>query len=40
MVEPTTTEHLFVAEVGAQTRQVRIEVTDRFGQVYTDTLTA
>lgn len=39
-VEPTTTEHLFVAEVGAQTRQVRIEVTDRFGQVYTDTLTA
>ncbi|MGY2134634.1 calcineurin-like phosphoesterase C-terminal domain-containing protein [Hymenobacter sp. HD11105] len=39
-VDPTLTEHLFVANVSAGTKEVRVEVTDRFGQVYTDILSA
>jgi hypothetical protein len=39
-VDPTLTEHLFVASVSGQAKEIRVEVTDRFGQVYTDTLTA
>ncbi|UOG75332.1 calcineurin-like phosphoesterase family protein [Hymenobacter tibetensis] len=39
-VDPTITEHLFVANVSTQAKEIRVEVTDRFGQVYTDTLSA
>ncbi|SFQ80947.1 calcineurin-like phosphoesterase C-terminal domain-containing protein [Hymenobacter arizonensis] len=38
-VEPTLTDHLFFARPSAGAKEIRIEVTDRFGQVYTDTLT-
>jgi hypothetical protein len=37
-VEPTLTDHLFFARPSAGAKEVRIEVTDRFGQVYTDTI--
>ncbi|GAB2465611.1 hypothetical protein GCM10011375_34210 [Hymenobacter qilianensis] len=39
-VDPTLTEHLFVANVTGAAREMRVEVTDRFGQVYSDTLSA
>ena len=39
-VEPTLTEHLFVADVSARAKEIRVEVTDRFGRVYTDRLLA
>ncbi|PIQ22524.1 MAG: metallophosphoesterase, partial [Cytophagales bacterium CG18_big_fil_WC_8_21_14_2_50_42_9] len=37
-VDPTLTDHLFYAKPAAGTKEIKIEVTDRFGQVYTDTL--
>ncbi len=38
-VDPTLTDHLFFAKPSKNAQQIRIEVTDRFGQVYTDTVT-
>ncbi len=38
-VEPTRTEHLFYAAPGAETREVRIEATDPWGNRYTETIT-
>ena len=37
-VDPTMTDHLFFATPSAGAKEIRIEVTDRFGQVYTDTV--
>jgi hypothetical protein len=37
-VEPSVTDHLFFAKPSKQAKEIRIEVTDRFGQVYTDTV--
>ena len=37
-VDPTLTDHLFYAKPSAGTKEIKIEVTDRFGQVYTDIL--
>ncbi len=34
-VDPVQVDHLFYAPVSAQTREVRVEATDRFGQTYT-----
>ncbi|MBC3538597.1 calcineurin-like phosphoesterase C-terminal domain-containing protein [Rufibacter sediminis] len=34
-VDPTLTDHLFWAKPSAGAKQIKIEVTDRFGQVYT-----
>ncbi|GAB3830325.1 calcineurin-like phosphoesterase C-terminal domain-containing protein [Hymenobacter jeollabukensis] len=39
-VEPTATDHLFAATPSPQAREVRVEVTDRFGQTYTERWTA
>jgi hypothetical protein len=36
-VEPQLTDHLFFAPLSPQARQVTIEVTDRFGNVYAET---
>jgi hypothetical protein len=36
-VEPEPTDHLYFAPISAQARQVTIEVTDRFGNVYAET---
>ena len=38
-VDPTLTDHLFFARPSANAKEIRIEVTDRFGQVYSDTIT-
>ena len=35
-VDPSLTDHLFFAKVSAQAKDISIEVTDRFGQKYTD----
>jgi hypothetical protein len=37
-VEPTMTDHLFFARPSANAREIRIEATDRFGQVYSETV--
>jgi hypothetical protein len=37
-VDPTMTDHLFFATPSAGAKEIRIEATDRFGQVYTETL--
>jgi hypothetical protein len=37
-VDPTMTDHLFFATPSAGAKEIRIEVTDRFGQVYSDTV--
>lgn len=37
-VEPRITSHLFYAPVAPGTRQMRVEATDRFGRVYTESL--
>jgi len=37
-VDPTLTDHLFFATPSAGAKEIRIEVTDRFGQVYSETV--
>jgi hypothetical protein len=37
-VDPTLTDHLFYAQPSANAKEIKIEVTDRFGQVYTETV--
>jgi hypothetical protein len=37
-VDPTMTDHLFFATPSAGAKEIRIEATDRFGQVYRDTV--
>ena len=37
-VDPTLTDHLFFARPSKDAKEIRIEVTDRFGQVYRDTV--
>ncbi|RYC68203.1 calcineurin-like phosphoesterase C-terminal domain-containing protein [Spirosoma sordidisoli] len=37
-VDPSKTDHLFVAEPSASARQITVRATDRFGTVYTETL--
>lgn len=37
-VEPTMTDHLFFARPSANAKEIRIEATDRFGQVYSETV--
>ena len=37
-VDPTLTEHLFFAQPSPQAKKVEIKVTDRFGNVYRETL--
>jgi hypothetical protein len=37
-VEPSLTDHLFFAKPSAQAKNIRIEVTDRFGRKYTETV--
>ncbi|MGY2134405.1 calcineurin-like phosphoesterase C-terminal domain-containing protein [Hymenobacter sp. HD11105] len=39
MVEPSLTDHLFFARPSAGAKEIRIEVTDRFGRVYVETIT-
>jgi hypothetical protein len=36
-VDPQATDHLYVTKLSPQAKQVTIEVTDRFGQVYAET---
>ncbi len=36
-VEPILTDHLFYARPSADAREIRVEVADRFGQVFTET---
>ncbi|KAA5541674.1 calcineurin-like phosphoesterase C-terminal domain-containing protein [Adhaeribacter rhizoryzae] len=38
-VDPTLTDHLFFAKPSSQAKEIKIEVTDRFGQVFSDSLT-
>jgi hypothetical protein len=35
-IEPSTTDHLFFAKPSAQAKEIRVEVTDRFGKTYTE----
>ncbi|WP_210517911.1 calcineurin-like phosphoesterase C-terminal domain-containing protein [Hymenobacter terricola] len=37
-VEPTLTDHLFFARPSKDAKEIRIEATDRFGQVYRETI--
>jgi hypothetical protein len=37
-VDPTMTDHLFYARPSGNTKEIKIEVTDRFGQVYSETV--
>ncbi|HEX8330477.1 MAG TPA: calcineurin-like phosphoesterase family protein [Hymenobacter sp.] len=37
-VDPTLTDHLFFARPSANAKEIRIEATDRFGKVYSETL--
>ncbi|WP_026464103.1 calcineurin-like phosphoesterase C-terminal domain-containing protein [Adhaeribacter aquaticus] len=37
-VEPSLTDHLFFAKPSAKAKDIKIEVTDRFGQKFTETL--
>lgn len=37
-VDPTVTDHLFFAKPSANARQIKVEATDRFGNVYAETL--
>ena len=37
-IEPTTTDHLFIARPESKTSTIKIEATDRFGNVYTRNL--
>jgi hypothetical protein len=37
-VDPYPTRHLFYAPVSPETREVRVEATDRFGRVYSETV--
>lgn len=37
-VEPQPVDHLFYAPASRQARQIRVEVTDRFGRVYSEVL--
>ncbi|WP_324671211.1 calcineurin-like phosphoesterase family protein [Hymenobacter sp. GOD-10R] len=39
-VDPSLTDHLFFAKPSKDAKEIRIEVTDRFGQVYTDVVPA
>ena len=39
-VEPARTGHLFYAPVSPETREVRVEATDRFGRTYSEILSA
>lgn len=39
-VDPTLTDHLFFAKPSKNAKEIRIEVTDRFGQVYSDVMPA
>jgi hypothetical protein len=36
-VDPTITDHLFYARPSGNAKEIKIEVTDRFGQIYTET---
>jgi hypothetical protein len=38
-VDPTLTDHLFSAQPSSNAREIKIEVTDRFGQTFTETVT-
>jgi hypothetical protein len=37
-VAPSLTDHLFFARPSASAKKIRVEATDRFGNVYTDTI--
>ncbi|MBC6611104.1 calcineurin-like phosphoesterase C-terminal domain-containing protein [Hymenobacter sp. BT507] len=37
-VDPTLTDHLFYARPSKDAKEIRVEVTDRFGQQYTETV--
>ena len=37
-VEPMLTDHLFFAKPSADAKQIIVKATDRFGQVYTETI--
>jgi hypothetical protein len=37
-VDPSLTDHLFYARPSGNAKEIKIEVTDRFGQVYTETV--